>query len=55
MRRIALPILVALTFATPVAAPNFAIAAPKTSAAKQPASKQVAVKKLDLVSTAKDV
>jgi len=55
MRRIALPILVALTFATPVVAPNFAIAAPKTSTAKQPVSKQIAVKKLDLVSTAKDV
>jgi hypothetical protein len=55
MRRLALPILIALTLATPLASPNFATAAPKTSAAKQPASKQVAVKKLDLVSTAKDV
>jgi len=55
MRRIALPILIALTLATPLAAPNFATAAPKTSAAKQPASKQVAVKKLDLINTAKDV
>jgi len=59
MRRIALPILIALSLATTMCTPNFATAAPKKSAAKQPASqptsKLVVVKKLDVVSTATDV
>jgi hypothetical protein len=55
MRRKALPILIAISLAISIAPQISATAAPKTSAAKQPISKQVVVKKLDLVTTAKDV
>ena len=55
MRRIALPILIAVSLTAFFTAPNFATAAPKSSKAPPPASKQIAVKKLDLINTAEDV